>query len=249
MMVSTKLALAVAALQSIVNAQAAPGFPFQVEEGQTLEIVYGENYVEPAGELMPRADLLEAPTISAPGLTTTGTGILLMVDSDVPRNGTRVELLHWLASGVTLSSDSPLTIPEGEAPYRPPNPPVGDTPHAYTFILFEQPDDFSVPEEFTDVLESRVFFNTSAFVQAAGLQQPALAANYLQVQNLTGTPTTTFPPPRATATNGTGAGGGNGTETPAGTPEPFPGVAAGLDRGVWMGAGIAVVAGVLAIGL
>lgn len=192
-------------------------------------------------------DLLRAPEISAPDITLSGRGILLMVDSDVPRNGTRVELLHWLVSNVTLSEeDSTLIIPTpGEAEYRPPNPPVGDSPHAYTFILFDQPDDFSMPEEFNSVLESRVFFNTSAFVAAAGLPEPALAANYMRVQNLTGTPTTTFPPPRAT--NGTS------NDTPSSTPEQFPGAAPGglaSEGFFWAGLGAAAAAaGIAAVAL
>lgn len=170
-----------------------------------------------------------------------------MVDSDVPRNGTRVELLHWLVSNVTVTDNATLTFPTpGEASYRPPTPPGGDVPHAYTFILYEQPDNFSIPEEFTDVLQTRVFFNTSAFVAAAGLSEPAVAANWIQVQNLTGTATTTFPPPRAT---------GNGTATdgsPSATPSQFPGAApAGLgSEGVfWAGLGTAILAGVAAIAL
>lgn len=168
-----------------------------------------------------------------------------MVDSDVPRNGTRVELLHWLASNVTLDGNSSsLVIPAGEAEYRQPSPPVGDVPHAYTFILFPQPENFSIPEEFNEVLQSRVFFNTSNFVAAAGLSQPAIAANYIRVQNLTGTATTTFPPPRAT----------NATTGPSSTSPPlaFPGAApAGFGGATvfWAGLGTALVTGVLAFAL
>jgi hypothetical protein len=193
------------------------------------------------------AELLSAPTISSPVFTSGGRAILLMVDSDVPRNGTRVELLHWLVSNVTQSSNgSTLVIPTpGEAEYRAPNPPVGDSPHAYTFILFAQPDDFSVPTEFNDVLQSRVFFNTSNFVAAAGLQQPGLAANYLQVQNLSSTPTQTFPPPRPT--NGTGTE--NGTSA---TPSAFPGAASPVLGGgsfFWAGLGTAIISGIAAFAL
>ena len=123
-----------------------------------------------------------------------------MVDSDVPRNGTRVEILHWLVSGVTLveGNSSALNIPSvGEAFYLAPNPPPQDIPHHYTFMLFTQEDEtFSVPEQFEALLQTRIFFNTSAFVEAAGLTP--IAANYMRVQNLTGTPTVSYPPPRAT---------------------------------------------------
>jgi hypothetical protein len=166
-----------------------------------------------------------------------------MVDSDVPRNGTRVELLHWLISNVTLTGNSTLSFPgPGEAPYLQPSPPVGDVSHAYTLVLFAQPEDFAVPAEFTDVLQSRVFFNISNFVTAAKLG-PALAGNYIQVQNLTGTPTTTFPPPRPT----------NET-TPSNTSVPlFPGAASQMVLGggkvFWAGLGTAVVAGIAAFAL
>jgi hypothetical protein len=167
-----------------------------------------------------------------------------MVDSDVPRNGTRVELLHWLVSNVTNEqNETTLTMPStAEAPYRAPNPPVGDIPHAYTFMLFAQPENFSIPEQFADVLESRLFFNTSEFVAAAGLgPESVLAANYIRVQNLSSTPTTTFPPPRPT--DGTSD---NGT---ASTPMPFPGAAPGgwgNERFFWAGLGTAMLAGVAA---
>lgn len=172
----------------------------------------------------------------------------MMVDMDVPRNGTRVQLLHWLVSNVTLSSSSndntTLSIPSpGEASYRQPSPPVGDTPHAYTILLFAQPANFSVPSQFADVLQSRVFFDTSAFVAAAGLLEP-VAANYFRVQNLTGTPTQSFPPPRSPS-----ATPGNGSSS---TPVASPGGAAGLglgDRMGWAVVGTAVLAGVMAVAL
>jgi phosphatidylethanolamine-binding protein len=168
-----------------------------------------------------------------------------MIDSDVPRNGTRVQLLHWLVSGVTLGGDnSTLSIPStAEAEYRQPSPPVGDTPHAYTFILFPEPSNFSVPSQFNEVLQSRVFFNISDFAAAAGLSSP-LAGNYIRVQNLTGSATTTFPPPRAT--NGTSV------PSPTGSPSSFPGSAVGGFGGgrvFWVGVGSALLAGVAAVAL
>jgi hypothetical protein len=166
-----------------------------------------------------------------------------VVDSDVPRNGTRMELLHWLVSNVTVSpgNTSALIFPPsgGEAPYRAPNPPAGDIPHAYTFILFSQPEDFAVPAQFTNVLQTRLPFNVSAFVQAARLGQ-GMAANYIRVQNLTGTPTTTYPPPRAT--NGTGP-------SPSAVPSPGAANELGGGRYAWVGVGMAMLAGLAAFTL
>ncbi|KAF2007997.1 PEBP-like protein [Amniculicola lignicola CBS 123094] len=236
-----------AMLWSAVAAQTAPGFP--ILASQALGIQFGTNIVQPAGEQIPRPDTASPPNITSAVWTSTGQGVLLMVDSDVPRNGTRVQLLHWLVSGVTLSEESnssSLIIPSpGEAEYRQPSPPVGDSPHAYTFVLFSQPENFSVPAQFNDVLQSRVFFNTSAFVAAAGLGD-AIAANYIQVQNLTGSATTTFPPPRDT---------GSPTSTPAAssTGVEFPGAAPaavlGSGRVFWVGMGTALIAGVCAVAL
>ncbi|KAF2018488.1 PEBP-like protein [Aaosphaeria arxii CBS 175.79] len=240
-----------------VLAQTAPGFPIQVSSSSSpLGVTYGSNEVSPPGELLPRPDTLNPPNISSSALGSDERGVLLIVDSDVPRNGTRVELLHWLVSNVTVNSQSnssgALLIPgPGEAPYWQPSPPVGDVPHAYSFILFSQPDNFSIPEQFNGVLQTRVFFNVSNFVAATGLSGRALAGNYIRVQNLTGSATTTFPPPRPT--NGTNGNNSTGTQTP----EPFPGggsvvvVGGGIGGGLLMWAMIvgSLIAGIAAVGL
>jgi hypothetical protein len=169
-----------------------------------------------------------------------------MVDLDVPRNGTRVQLLHWMVANVTLGSSNssgvtPLNIPVGVVPYLQPSPPVGDVPHFYTFIVFPQPANFSVPAQYADLAQNRVGFNTSQFLKDAGLEQ-ALAANYIRVQNLTGTPTTTYPPARPTAT----------TAQTSSSPAAFPGSASRLEVGgvgVWAGLSTALLAGVAAIAL
>ncbi|KAF2728441.1 PEBP-like protein [Polyplosphaeria fusca] len=238
--------LGLLAVVELVRADTGPGFPFQV--AQSLNVSFGSNNVSPAGELIPRPETADPPSISTPIFTSAGRAVLFMVDSDVPRNGTRVQLLHWLASNVTLSptDNRTLSVPgTPEAAYRQPSPPVGDTSHAYTFILFPQPEGFSIPSQFQDVLESRVFFNISGFVQAAGLGD-ALAGNYIRVQNLTGSATTTFPPPRATNATTSGA-------VPSATgPAQFPGEAVGGfggGRAFWVGVGAAVVAGVAAVAL
>lgn len=232
-----------------VIAQSAPGFPISNVQA-TLGVSFGSNVVSPAGELIPRGDTVNPPNLTTPVFNTAGRAILLLVDSDVPRNGSRIELLHWLATNVTLSNSTAtnnqtaLVVPGNpEAPYRQPSPPVGDIPHAYTFLLFVQPLGFRFPEAFTSVLQSRAPFNTTAFVAAANLSAP-LAANYIRVQNLTGTPTTTFPPARPT--NGTSNNGTSG-------PTPFPGAAPALVVGggalFWSGLAASMVAGVAAFAL
>ncbi|KAF2176355.1 PEBP-like protein [Zopfia rhizophila CBS 207.26] len=230
----------------VASGQAAPDFP--VSASATLNVTYGTNDISPPGELIPRPEVGNPPTISTDVFTLTKRGVLCMVDSDVPRNGTRVQLLHWLVSNVTVSNSSTLNIPiPGEASYRQPSPPVGDIPHAYSFLLFEQPESFSIPEQFNDVLQKRVFFNISVFIAATGLQDP-IAANYIRVQNLTGVTgtATTFPAPRPTS---------EATGTPNATSSvlSFPGAASpvviGRGRIFWAGVGTAIIAGVAAFAL
>ncbi|EMD68917.1 hypothetical protein COCSADRAFT_157307 [Bipolaris sorokiniana ND90Pr] len=138
-----------ALLLSTTTADVAPAFP--LPSGPTnLTITYNNNdTVAPQGELLPRPVTAQAPSLSAPQLSPASNSslyILLMIDIDVPRNNTRVPLIHWLAPNISLSSSSSFIIPSpNPVPYLQPSPPVGDIPHAYNFVLFEQPAGFQVP--------------------------------------------------------------------------------------------------------
>lgn len=164
----------------------------------------------------------------------------------MPRNGTRVQLLHWLATNLTHSANSSvLTVPAGApVPYLQPSPPVGDSPHSYTFLLFEEPANFSIPASYGDLAANRVNFNVSKFVADTGLGAP-LAGNWITVQNLTGSATTTFPAARPTATSNAT------TSASASSPAVFTGKAGGMQVGgvFWAGVGTAVMAGVAAFAL
>jgi hypothetical protein len=173
-----------------------------------------------------------------------------MVDLDVPRNNTRVQLIHWIATNITRSvpisantTGSSLIVPSSNpVPYLQPSPPVGDIPHSYTFILMAEPHNFTIPSQYADLADNRVGFNVSAFVEAANLTQ-GIAANWITVQNLTGTPTnTSFPPARPSP-----------TATPTGDyGVPASGDVAGMRVGwrtFWMGVGTTVFAGLFAIAL
>lgn len=174
-------------------------------------------------------------------------GVLLIVDLDVPRNGSRVQLVHWVASNVTLgprvstSDSTPLVIPNGPVPYLQPSPPVGDSPHSYNIVVFQQPANFSLPAQYSNLTQNRVPFNVSQFVLDTGLGQP-IGGSYFQVQNLTGTPTTTYPPARSP----TSTSGGNGT-----APAQFTGAAAHIlgDRAAWLGISTVFVSGIAAFAL
>lgn len=163
-----------------------------------------------------------------------------MVDLDVPRNNTRVQLLHWLATNVTLgaalstSNSTPLVIPNAPVPYLQPSPPVGDVPHSYNFVVFQQPANFSIPAQYSNLTNNRVGFNVSQFVLDTGLGQP-LAGSYILVQNLTGTATTTYPPARSPTSTSSGT---------ATSPAAFPGAAAQLvgEKALWVGVSTALIA-------
>ncbi|KAF2500319.1 PEBP-like protein [Lophium mytilinum] len=237
-------------------AQTPPGFVPSVK--QSLNITYDTNNVSPPGELIPRGDTANPPSISTPvyqNASSGGRSIIFLIDRDVPRNGSRVTLLHWLVPNVTVSSGGGLTLDipvpqEGEtggAPYLQPSPPVGDSPHTYTFLLFPQPDNFTIPSEFASInppadSSARIGFNISSFAKAAGLMAP-LAANYMQVQNLTGVTgvATTFPPVAATSTP-------TSSESTATAPATYTGAAAvvGDNLGVGvLGAAVAALAALL----
>ena len=100
--------------------------------------------------------------------------------------------------------------------YAQPSPPVGDSPHRYIFILFTQPANFSFPANFTAFNTpqpaSRVGFNLTQFVADARIGGAPIAANYIQVQNLTGSATASFPPISTASATGRAA-----TSTPAPT--------------------------------
>ncbi|RYN84125.1 hypothetical protein AA0117_g950 [Alternaria alternata] len=208
---------ATALLAGVATAATAPGVPIQVS--QNLTVMYGNNTVSPGGELIPRPETAQPPTISSPVWFADEQGpgrcVLLMVDLDVPRNNSRVQLVHWIATNVTRSvpisantTGSPLVIPsDNPVPYLQPSPPVGDIPHSYTFILMAQPRNFSIPSMYDDLADNRVGFNVSQFAADANLTN-GIAATWITVQNLTETPTnTSFPPPRPSPT-GDGADSG-----------------------------------------
>ncbi|KAF2433911.1 PEBP-like protein [Tothia fuscella] len=191
-------------LLAAVTAQTPSGFAPSVN--RTLAVSYGNNSISPAGERFPRAELASPPRISTSLFSTTGKAIVVLIDIDVPRNNTRVPLLHWLVpdvTGVVSGNITTLTIPTTGpgAPYAQPNPPQGDSPHRYIFLLFSQPSNFTWPAAFANINppqttpnNTRVGFNITQFISAARLSAP-LAANYITVQNTTAGPTTTTYPP------------------------------------------------------
>jgi hypothetical protein len=156
-----------------------------------------------------------------------------MIDLDVPRNGSRVPNLHWIAPDITGSVDgtntTQLTLAAADVgngvPYRQPSPPVGDYAHRYVYLLYEQPRTF--PSSLGNLINNRIGFNLTNFTAQYGLTTP-FAANYILVANNSAPATTLYPPasfsvsstisvssPTGSAT--TTRSGSSATESPSGS--------------------------------
>jgi phosphatidylethanolamine-binding protein len=110
-------------------------------------------------------------------------GLLIMIDPDVSIGGRKITYLHWLSPNVDLSNEKAVVPTSGDnmVKYFQPSPPAGDPPHRYTFLLYSQPDNFSIPAKFANLQRSVLGFNVNAFATAAGLGQPK-AASFMQVE-------------------------------------------------------------------
>lgn len=132
-----------------------------------------------------------------------------MVDYDAPYQDTRVPSLHWLASGVSLSSSSPstesptpITIPSNaQVPWQPPNPPIGDIAHTYAFYLIAPvPNDLDISDNLRGD-GGRTPFDLKEWLEERNLEGNVVARNHFRIRNLKGTPTAAFPGPRPRETN------------------------------------------------
>ena len=124
----------------------------------------------------------------------TGLYIVMMIDRNVTMNGVHTDLLQWFQPNL-MATDNVLnanikvknaTVAVG-ASYYPPSPPAGSGPHEYTMLLFDQPPDFSVSANFTQInppptLPARANFNLAEFMSECNLATP-IAANWFQVLN------------------------------------------------------------------
>ena len=122
------------------------------------------------------------------------------------------------------SSSYPNGTPVG-ATYIPPSPPADGVAHHYTFILFLQPENWTVPAAFDEINRgqvdalSRLGFNISNFAGRAGLDV-TIAANYIRVINGTASQTSSasaIPSQTATAAGGSGSGSAAVASTTQGT--------------------------------
>ncbi|KAJ7079206.1 PEBP-like protein [Mycena crocata] len=103
---------------------------------------------------------------------------LAMFDPDAPSAAqpTSSQFRHWVITGLTVGED-----PEAAAvqttpavnEYRPPGPPKGSGIHRYTFVLFREPPDFSLPEGVSErdpTIEARRRWDAVEFAERNGLE-------------------------------------------------------------------------------
>ncbi|KAK1809745.1 hypothetical protein LTR12_015904 [Friedmanniomyces endolithicus] len=208
---------------SIVQAQSPPGS--QPSTNHALAVKYNGNLILTPNALLPQPLLASAPAVSL-NQTLNGTHMLMLVDLAIPQssiNGTgsefypglvpcRTTRLHWLQTGLTQSANGTFVSDSAAiADYGQPHPGLNDIAHTYTFYLFRQPSNFTLPSYdagrvFNPIsVSARMNFSVTAVADVVGAP---LAANYMRVIN----PNTTAP---GSASNGTcPTGAPNGTVTP-----------------------------------
>ncbi|KAJ7689669.1 phosphatidylethanolamine-binding protein [Mycena rosella] len=138
----------------------------------------------------PRIVIAAAPSdadIGEEGLVKNQTRYTLaMFDPDAPSAAqpTSSQFRHWVITGLTPTDDpaAPALQPTPAAnAYRPPGPPKGSGIHRYTFVLFREPPNFSLPEgasELDPSIEARRRWDAVKFGERNGLQMVG-AAFYL----------------------------------------------------------------------
>ncbi|KAK1082833.1 hypothetical protein LTR33_003644 [Friedmanniomyces endolithicus] len=208
---------------SIVQAQTPPGS--QPSTSHSLAVKYNGNLTLTPNALLPQPLLASAPAVSL-NQTLNGTHMLMLIDLAIPQssiNGTgsefypglvpcRTTRLHWLQTGLTQSANGTFVSDSTAiADYGQPHPGLNDIAHTYTFYLFQQPANFTLPSwdagrVFNPIsVSARMNFSVTAVADVVGAP---LAANYMRVIN----PNTTAP---GTFLNGTcPIGAPNGTVTP-----------------------------------
>ncbi|KAJ6483204.1 PEBP-like protein [Mycena sanguinolenta] len=103
---------------------------------------------------------------------------LAMFDPDAPSAAqpTSSQFRHWVITGLMPTGDPTPTAlqptPAANA-HRPPGPPKGSGIHRYTFALFREPPNFSLPEgasELDPSIEARRRWDAVKFGERNGLQ-------------------------------------------------------------------------------
>ncbi|KAJ5785819.1 PEBP-like protein [Penicillium pulvis] len=117
--------------------------------------------------------------------------VFMMVDPDTNTTDPTSVALHTIVTNLTLANSSGDILAKYVAPE-----PSGTAPHNYTFLLFKQPNNFTVasiydpyfPLNLSDVW-NRVNFPLPQFLNSTGLDKP-VAANWFQEKSESNSTTT-----------------------------------------------------------
>lgn len=164
-----------------------------------------------------------------------GNLLLVMIDPDAPSPDmpTSSAILHWMAPNLAATTNAQDFGPlQGQSvlsnstpnavPFAPPGPPATSAAHRYLLFLFEQPQNFAVPAQFTQFnAQNRANFDFTGFITAAGLGAP-LAVNFMYVSGQDAVPTDFQGPPFSTFPGGNGNAIGLPGSTAAAAPAPVP---------------------------
>ncbi|KAI2464419.1 phosphatidylethanolamine-binding protein [Annulohypoxylon bovei var. microspora] len=199
---------------------------FEPSTSNPLTVAWGETPLNYSGQPL-SLDFLDAKSFPTVGLPVdakcNGTYILLMVDPDALQGDIETETgLHAIQGNYTCSSEHVTTLvnttflpldTESQflAPYIPPAPQAKNpvVTHRYTLLLFNQPENYSLPDTLTYALPldlsnvtNRLNFNVTEFVETLG--DSIVAGTYFDVDSPLANSTTT---PSATSTGGASSTG------------------------------------------
>ncbi|OAK95288.1 hypothetical protein IQ06DRAFT_381758 [Phaeosphaeriaceae sp. SRC1lsM3a] len=207
-MLRTKLFILCGLFASPIYTQSSGG---DIPLDEQLVVTFGDaaRAIYVPGTQMHPENTQYPPNISTPAWSSPSDdspGLILMIDLDAPYEDRRVSSLHWLVTGLTISSSSPstenpssLNIPSSaQVPWQPPNPPIGDIAHTYAiYLIAPVPSNLDIPAELS---RNRTPFDLKQWLQERDLEENVVARNYFRIRNLKGTPTAVFPGPRPSET-------------------------------------------------
>lgn len=175
-----------------------------------------------------------------------GNYVLIMVDPDAqyPENPNYRFYLHWMQANLTQSNNSTMNqslsltgnrqlvnMSAPVVPYARPAPPTNSSAHRYIFYSFQQPDNFSIPSQWSGLnAMNRTKFNLTNFIADTNLGTPA-AANFMYVSNQSRVPDDFV------AAAGSQYPGGDGTAVTSGDPSQATGGSSGSGSGSNSGSG------------
>lgn len=132
------------------------------------------------------AEVANAPSVYLPSGYT----------NDIPYIGIQVDgainALHWIQPNLVAKADGNMTIDASvqgaskvECPYLEPEPPAD--PHDYVILLYKQPNNWTVPEQYAKInppsnIPDRLNFSLPDFMASSGLGAP-IAATYFRAMN------------------------------------------------------------------